>query len=116
MEFLIENRYMICVAVILAVGAVIAIVKFTKMSAQEREGIIRAWMLQAVIAAEQKFGGKTGAVKLSYVYDKFCERFPKFAKAVPFVTFQAYVDMALEEMRKLILENEAIASIVEQKD
>lgn len=116
MEFLVKYGYVICVVAILAAGALIAATKFVKMSREERTKTIMAWLLQAVIAAEKEFGGKTGELKLSYVYDKFCERFPDFAKAIPFSVFQTYVDDALEQMRSLIETNEAIASVLEQKD
>ena len=116
MEFQAGNWQVLCVVALLAIGVVIGILRFMKMSASERKEMIMGWLLQAVVAAEKEFGSKTGELKLSYVYDKFCERFPKFSHKIPFSVFRAYVDAVLEELRNLVEKNEAIASVIEQKD
>lgn len=77
---------------------------------------LRNMFLQAVLGAEREFGSGTGKLKLSSVYDKFCERFPWLAKVLPFETFSKYVDDALSEMKDVLKQNSAIASIVEPKE
>jgi len=58
----------------------------------------------------------TNKLIFQYVYDKFCERFPWLAKVLPFETFSKYVDDALSEMKDVLKQNSAIASIVEPKE
>ena len=86
------------------------------LSTDKKYEQIRGWLLQAVLGAEREFGSGTGKLKLSSVYDKFCERFPWLAKVLPFETFSKYVDDALSEMKDVLKQNSAIASIVEPKE
>lgn len=113
MDFLIEHWYTILLVIVFLVGGTISVLRFTKLSAAERYDKIRGWLLQAVMLAEREFGSGTGKLKLSAVYDKFCERFPWFAKIITFELFSKYVDDALDEMRSILQKNEAIAQIVE---
>ncbi len=46
------------------------------------------------------------------VYDLFVQRFPAVAMAVSFDTFSQWVDDALTEMRKMLVENQAAAELV----
>ena len=112
MEFIREWGLLIAAAIILAVGAVIAIIQFAKMPKKQQIEMITKWLLHMVIEAEQIFGGKTGALKLVYAYDKFIEKFPTVAKVLPFEKFSKLVDKALEEMEELIKNNSKIANMV----
>jgi hypothetical protein len=58
--------------------------------------MIKSWLLSVIVNAEKIYGGKTGKVKLSYVYGLFIEKFPKLAKIVTFDTFSALVDEVLK--------------------
>lgn len=113
MDFILQHADAIIVAIVFIAGGSIYIFKFLSLSKAQRYQQIRAWLLQAVLLAEKEFGGKTGKLKLSSVYDKFCQTFPWLAKIIPFETFSKYVDDALEEARELLEKNEAIAAIVE---
>ena len=115
MEWLIENWFVVVglSALVLALG--FAIVKFLGLPTKEQTKKIKAWLLQAVIEAEKELGNKTGKVKLSVVYDAFIVRFPMTAKFISFDTFSNYVDLALDEMKKLLETNEAIKQYVEQR-
>ena len=44
--------------------------------------------------------------------DLFVQRFPAVAMAVSFDTFSQWVDDALTEMRKMLVENQAAAELV----
>lgn len=113
MEFLIQNWYMIVLILIFIGGGTVSVIKFRKLTKIERYNQIQGWLLQAVLIAERDFGSGTGKLKLSSVYDKFCERFPWLAKIISFSKFSGYVDDALDEMKKVLEQNNAIASIVE---
>lgn len=70
------------------------------------------WLVFAVSEAEKRFGGKTGKLKLRYVYDRALEAFPVFAKFIPFSLFCFMVDSALVIMRGMIEDNKAISDII----
>ena len=66
----------------------------------------------ALPISEKELGGGTGKLKLRQVYDLFVQRFPAVAMAVSFDTFSQWVDEALTEMRKMLVENQAAAELV----
>lgn len=115
MEYIINNWYWITCVVVFICGGAISVYKFCKLSAEARYDKILGWLLQAVLLAEREFGSGTGKLKLSAVYDKFCERFPRFSRIISFQLFSQYVDDALEQMRELLKENKAIAAVIEEK-
>jgi len=115
MNMIVENWSVIIAVIVFLVGGIMAVLRLYGLSRAQKYEQIRAWLLQAVILAEQEYGGGTGKMKLSAVYDKFCDRFPWIAKAMPFEMFSQYVDDALDEMREILSNNAAIASIVESK-
>lgn len=116
MNWFVDNWYYVVLALVVICGAVIYIVNFIRLPKSKRYDLIQGWLLQAVLLAEKEFGSKTGKLKLSFVYDKFCERFPWLVKIIPFAVFSSYVDDALEMMRALIASNKSIASVVENGD
>ena len=72
------------------------------------------WLLWGVSEAENFFGSGTGQLKLQYAYNLAIERFPVFTKLIPFNLFNWLVNKALDEMRRMIEENENIANILQQ--
>mgnify|MGYP000840045992 CR=1 FL=1 len=74
---------------------------------------VKEWLLWAVTEAEKDLGGGTGKLKLRQVYDLFVQRFPWLAKAVSFELFSSLVDEALEEMREMLDNNQAVKAFVE---
>lgn len=93
-------------AVVLIVGIVIA----ANISS------FKNWLVFAVSEAEKKFGGKTGKLKLRYVYDLAVEAFPVLSKTLPFSFFCRMVDSALVIMRGMIDDNKAISDIIKPDD
>lgn len=116
MNFLLEHLDTILVVVILAVAGIILLKRFANLPVETQFEQIKSWLLQAVLLAEQRFGGKTGKLKLSYVYDQFLKTFPWLAKTLTFDSFSTLVDEALETMRDLLKNNNAIAAIVESDE
>ena len=95
---------------VLAVALIAAVILAANVSA------FRNWLVYAVTEAEAKFGGKTGKLKLRYVYDMAVEAFPALAKTLPFSFFSWAVDAALLIMRGMIEDNKQIADIVNKKE
>lgn len=116
MEWFLNHLDAIIVAAVLIAGGCIYIFKFSSLSKEERYKQIKAWLLQAVLLAEKEFGGKTGKLKLSYVYDMFVKTFPWLARVIPFSVFSEFVDQVLEEARKLLEDNKAIAAFVDKTE
>lgn len=113
MEFLIENWYLIVIGICIIAVAILAFIKFTKSSNNEKYEQIRGWLLQAVILAEQEYGSGTGKMKLSAVYDAFCIALPWFAKTLSFELFSKFVDDALEEAKGILAKNQNMAALAE---
>lgn len=102
----------IAIAMILIGGAILFIVNFCKAGQAQQMQMISEWLLLAVVQAEKELGGKTGEIKLRYVYDKFLQRFNKVANFITFEQFSKMVDVALERMRVLLSSNAVIAHYV----
>ena len=102
----------IAIAMILIGGAILFIVNFCKAGQAQQMQMISEWLLLAVVQAEKELGGKTGEIKLRYVYDKFLQRFNKVANFITFEQFSEMVDVALERMRVLLSSNAVIAHYV----
>lgn len=116
MSFLVENWYLIIVAIAVVAVAIYAVYKFVKMPRSEQLSKLQEWLLWAVAEAEKVLGGGTGELKLRYVYDMFVARFSALAKIISFDTFSGLVDQALEKFRHLLETNEKIESYIETKE
>lgn len=113
MNFILTHLDAIIVAVVFICGGFVAVWRFMKLPKSQQIAQIRGWLLQAVILAEREFGGGTGRVKLSSVYDKFLTRFPWLAKVITFDSFSTYVAEVLVDAENLMKSNAAVAAIVD---
>lgn len=111
-KFILENWYIILAFVAAGVAAGIAVYHFVKQPKADQLKKVREWLLWAVIEAEKALGSGTGQLKLRSVYDLFVVRFPWLAKIIPFEMFGRMVDDALDEMRELLENNEAVAAYI----
>lgn len=114
MEFIINNWPVIFAGLVAAGAAVFFVYRFSGQRREQQLAKVREWLLWAVTEAEKDLGGGTGKLKLRQVYDLFVSRFPWLAKVVSFERFSDLVDDALEEMRDMIKNNEAVKSHVEE--
>ena len=112
MTFLIENWALFLGLGSLAIAAGITIKHFWGLPTVNQIEAVKKWLLWAVIQAERELGAKTGQAKLRFVYDMFVVKFPWVAKVVSFEVFSTWVDGALDEMKKLLDSNPAIAEYV----
>ena len=108
MEFIFDNWYIILalVAILAAVG--IAVYCYFDLPSEAQLAKVREWLLWAATEAEKELGGGTGKLKLRQVYDLFVTRFPWLARIVPFDLFSDMVDDALDEMREMLKNNQAV--------
>lgn len=99
----------------LCVGGVILIGVIVYLAVNQKAKIIE-WLKWAVVEAEKLLGSGTGQLKLRQVYDWFCEKFPFIAAILPFQVFSAWVDVALETMKKWLEVGNPIGSYILGKD
>lgn len=110
----IANNWMVIIGLVALVAAVVlAILAFIKLPTSAQKEKVRKCLLAWVIQAEKELGGGTGKVKLSTVYGTFVTAFPILKNFISFETFSLWVDDALEEMRKLLEQNENLKQVVE---
>ena len=112
MELLIDHWYLFISGFAVIVAAGVLVFKFTKLPKENQIRKVKEWLLLAVTEAEKTLGSGTGQLKLRYVYDMFIQRFNWLVKIVSFDMFSEWVDEALIEMRKMLLNNEAVADLV----
>ncbi len=103
----------ILILIIIGMAIAISVYKFMKLSKQQQIENIKQWLVFACLEAEKMLGGKTGQVKLRYVYDLFVSKYKFISCLIPFDTFSKWVDDSLIDMRNMISTNEAIRKIVE---
>lgn len=113
MKFIIEYWYIIVAFAAVVAVAGIAVIWFFGLPRGAQLKKVREWLLLAVTQAEKELGGGTGKLKLRTVYDAFLTKFPWLAPVVSFERFSELVDDALEEMKKMLEENEAVKALVE---
>ena len=109
MNWLAANWHLVMIPILVVIGTVIGY----RCGAITKENIIN-WLLIEVTNAEKVLGSGTGRLKLSMVYDAFISKFPFVAKITSFKTFSAYVDIALEQMKKMLEQNQAAKNYIEQ--
>lgn len=112
MEFLAEYWYLILAAIVVVGYGGFFLYRFLKKPTSEQMKDLKEWLLWAVTEAEKKLGSGTGELKLRFVYDMFVEKFSFLAKVISFDTISKLVDEALEEMKKLLEENEAVKTYI----
>ena len=112
MTFFLENWYLFVAGI--AAAAVIGVVigRFLHLPTAQQIDKCKEWLLWAVTEAEKELGGGTGRLKLRQVYDLFVQRFPAVARAVSFDTFSLWVDEALEDMREMLKQNQAVKDLI----
>lgn len=112
MKFITENWFVIVALAALGGSIGYAIYSFVKMPSTKQLEKVREWLLYAVTKAEKELGAGTGKIKLRYVYDMFVARFEWLAKVITFDMFSVMVDEALEQMKSMLEENEAVQKLV----
>ena len=99
----------------LLIGAAICVIVIAYLAINQKSKVTE-WLKYAVAEAERRLGGGTGQLKLRLVYDWFCEKFPFVAAIVPFNVFSAWVDVALETMKKWLEVGSRIGDYIISKD
>lgn len=98
MTLLLANWEIALVLILLISYAILKVVQFLRTPSEKRQELILLWLVQAVVLAEQRFGSKTGSIKLSYVYKLFIDKYGILGSLVSQTVFEKLVDKALKTM------------------
>ncbi len=112
MKFMVDNWYVLVLAVAIIVVGVFYAKKFLSLSREDQIAKIKEWLLVAVAEAEQVLGGGTGQLKLRYVYDKFITKFPEAAKFLSFEEFSIMVDEVLVKFNHILATNDRVKTFI----
>lgn len=112
MDFIINNWFVILAMLAVLVCAGATIYKFFGMPTQDQIKAVKEWLLYAVTMAEKELGSGTGELKLRFTYDLFVTKFPMVAKVISFELFSAWVDEALDQMKKMLETNQSAADLI----
>lgn len=116
MDFIVDNWYVIVLAIAAIIIGIFAINKFFRKNINEQIDKVKEWLLYATTLAEKELGSGTGKLKLRYVYDMFASKFPWLVKIVSFESFSKLVDEVLVEMNELLSSNSAVKKYVSESD
>ena len=72
----------------------------------------KKYLMKAVIEAEIIYGGKTGKLKYATVIAEILQKFPKIQLILDATQIDEAIEDALQEMRTLIDNDEAVADII----
>ncbi len=109
-EFLV-NLPTICLFIAILACLIAVIYNFVCLPASGKREALKEWLKWAVTVAEKEYGGKTGQLKLRYVWEMALEQFPWLVRFVSFDDFSFYVDEALEWLKTQLESNEAMKAI-----
>lgn len=115
MEWMFDNWFILLGMIAILVSIGFFVVNFLGLPTNKQIEKIKQWLLWSVVEAEKELGSSTGRLKLSMVYDAFILKFPMTSKFISFETFSSYVDLALDEMRRLLESNQAVKEYIEKK-
>ena len=112
-EMLVNNWYMVVALIAVIVVIVTAVYAFFQLPTSKQIEKVKKCLLAWVIEAERELGGGTGKAKLSTVYGMFVTAFPVVKNFISFDTFSQWVDEALDEMRRMLEENQNLKNVIE---
>lgn len=102
MTLLLANWELIMLIIVILFVIGYKLYQLIKTPPEKRQELLKMWLVEAVLVAEQKYGKKAGELKLSYVYRMFVNRYGWFGKLISEKTFKKLVDEALEIMEKTV--------------
>ena len=112
MEWVIDNFALIIGAACVIAMVMVAVINFVKAGKEKQLATIKEWLLLAVIEAEKELGSNTGQLKLRMVYSQFIDKFKYMSLMISFEQFSLLVDDALDKMRDMLENNQAVKELV----
>lgn len=112
MEFMTDLSAIIGLACVVAC-LIIAVIKFVQAGKEQQIKKVKEWLIFAVTQAEKELGSNTGQLKLRMVYGQFIDKFRFLAMLITFEEFSRIVDEALDSMKDMLANNQAVKKLVE---
>ena len=112
MEWVIDNFALIIGIACVIAMVMVAVINFVKAGKEKQLTKIKEWLLLAVIEAEKELGSNTGQLKLRMVYSQFIDKFKYMSLIISFDQFSLLVDDALDKMRDMLENNQAVKELV----
>lgn len=123
MQWMIDNWTLLASVFAALMLAAIKVREYLRLSAEAQAAAkkqakdqliesISGWLLYAITEAEREFGDGTGRLKIAEVYDKALERYPGLGYIITLEQLDELAQHPLEEMRRLLESNKAIAAYV----
>lgn len=112
LNFLINNWYLIIVAIAAIVVAGMFIYSFMQKPTPEKLQNIKEWAIYACALAQAHLGSGTGQLKMRETYDMFISRFPDLARIVPFEMYKGIAESALLEFKKMLENNPKVKELI----
>lgn len=112
MEWVIDNFALIIGIACVIAMVMVAVINFVKAGKEKQLATIKEWLLLAVIEAEKELGSNTGQLKLRMVYSQFIDKFKYMSLLITFDEFSKLVDEALDKMRDMLENNQAVKELV----
>lgn len=112
MEFMTDLSAIIGLACVIAC-LIIAVIKFVKAGKEQQIKKVKEWLIFAVTQAEKELGSNTGQLKLRMVYGQFIDKFKFISMLITFDEFSLIVDEALDSMKDMLANNQAVKKLVE---
>lgn len=112
MEWLAKNWFIVMAFVAVLTLTIYSVIFFIKEPKETKLKNLKEWLKWAVVQAEKELGSGTGALKLRMVYDMAIQKYPWLINYISFESFSAWVDEALDWMRKQLETNVNIKQLV----
>lgn len=112
MEWLAKNWFILIAFVAVLALTIYSVIFFIKEPKETKLKNLKEWLKWAVVQAEKELGSGTGALKLRMVYDMAIQKYPWLINYISFESFSAWVDEALDWMRKQLETNVNIKLLV----
>lgn len=112
MEWLAKNWFILIAFVAVLALTIYSVIFFIKEPKETKLKNLKEWLKWAVVQAEKELGSGTGALKLRMVYDMAIQKYPWLINYISFESFSAWVDEALDWMRKQLETNVNIKQLV----
>lgn len=105
MTLLLANWELILLVLLAIIFIVFKVKQFLTTPSEKRQELMLVWLVQAVEFAERRYGGKTGSLKLSYVYKMFVDKYGLLGMFVSQEVFEKLVNKALVIMENTFKES-----------
>ena len=118
MDWIMDNWYIFVAIFCILVVSILAIFRFFNLPTEKQSKKVKEWLIWACIEAEKALQSGTGQLKLRQVYDMFCSvpAFTWVARIISFDLFSKWVSDALVEVKRMIVNNNNLATYVYGKN